>query len=303
MNEEDDLCEIRVHSYRIGEKLGRGSFGELYTGYHVETGKPAAIKMELTTSPHPQLPWEYKIYTLLALKPHTPRVYWCGVSGDYTVLIMEQLDHSLESLFRQCHCHFSLRTIIRLAVQMIKRIQSLHEVGYIHRDIKPDNFLMGKGISKNIVHVIDFGLAQEYRHAEHKQHSTQQTNLSLCGTARYASLNNHMGISQSRRDDMEALFFVWLYFLRDGKLPWMKSGLRGKELYRHILQVKASMTMEEMCKGVPFEFLKYIRMVRELKFEEAPNYDMLLQLFLSLYRRKGYKEQAPWDWEQQNSSE
>jgi len=209
---------------------------------------------------------------------------------------MEALGHSLESLFQICNRQFTLQTVLRLAIQMIRRIQSLHEIGYIHRDIKPDNFLMGQGVTKNIVHVIDFGLAKEYR-SDSKEHIVKQSGLSLCGTARYASLNNHLGITQSRRDDMEALFFVWLYFLRSGKLPWMKSGLRGQALYIHLRKVKSSITLNDLCKSIPFEFLKYIRYVRDLRFDQEPDYDYLQKLFMDLYQRKGYQKSAPWDWE------
>jgi casein kinase 1 len=126
-----------------------------------------------------------------------------------------------------------------LADQMINRIEFVHQKSFLHRDIKPDNFLMGLGRRANQVYVIDFGLAKKYRDSNH-QHIPYRENKNLTGTARYASMNTHLGIEQSRRDDLESLGFVLMYFLK-GSLPWqgLKAGNK-KQKYEKISEKKVS---------------------------------------------------------------
>ena len=146
-----------------------------------------------------------------------------GKEGDYNALVLDLLGQNLEDLFTYCGRKFSLKTVCRLGEQMVARIESLHKNSFIHRDIKPDNFLMGRGEQAGMVHVIDFGLSKKYKDGANV-HIPYRENKSLTGTARYASLNTHLGIEQARRDDLESIGFILVYFLK-GKLPWQ--GLQG----------------------------------------------------------------------------
>lgn len=161
---------------------------------------------------------------------------------------MDTLGCSLEELFRKCGRKFSLKTVLMLADQMIQRIEYIHSRLYLHRDIKPDNFLMGLGKRQHYVYVIDFGLTKRYRDSRTGQHIPYKDGKSLTGTARYASLNTHIGIEQSRRDDLECLGFVLLYFLMGG-LPWQ--GVKAKtrtEKYEIIKNMKLKIPIEELVK-------------------------------------------------------
>lgn len=161
---------------------------------------------------------------------------------------MDLLGPSLEDLFNFCSRRFTMKTVLMLADQMISRIEFVHNKNFIHRDIKPDNFLMGIGRHCNKVFLIDFGLAKKYRDNRTRQHIMYREDKNLTGTARYASINAHLGIEQSRRDDMESLGYVSMYFNR-GSLPWQ--GLKAatkKQKYEKISEKKMSTPVEVLCK-------------------------------------------------------
>ncbi|KAL0424979.1 UNVERIFIED_CONTAM: Casein kinase-like protein 12 [Sesamum radiatum] len=219
--------EPRVgNKFRLGRKIGSGSFGEIYLGTNIQTNEEVAIKLENVKTKHPQLLYESKLYKLLQggmfllvgdfsiLEAGIPNVRWFGVEGDYNVLVMDLLGPSLEDLFNFCSRKLSLKTVLMLADQMINRVEFIHSKSFLHRDIKPDNFLMGLGRRANQVYAIDFGLAKKYRDSSTHQHIPYRENKNLTGTARYASMNTHLGIEQSRRDDLESLGYVLMYFLR-----------------------------------------------------------------------------------------
>lgn len=146
-------------------------------------------------------------------------MHWFGVEGDYNCMVMDLLGPSLEDLFTFCKRKFSLKTVLMIGDQMIQRVEYLHNNHFLHRDIKPDNFLVGIGKKQHICYMIDFGLAKRYRDPKTGDHIPYRDNKSLTGTARYASVNTHLGIEQARRDDLESIGFILVYFLK-GSLPW-----------------------------------------------------------------------------------
>merc|ERR1712228_1158192 len=164
----------------------------------------------------------------------------------------------------------------------------VHNKNFIHRDIKPDNFLMGIGRHCNKLFLIDFGLAKKYRDNRTRTHIAYRDKKNLTGTARYASIHAHLGIEQSRRDDMESLGYVLMYFNR-GELPWqgLKAGTK-KQKYNRIAEKKMSTPVEILCKHFPTEFATYLNYCRALRFDDKPDYAYLRRLFRDLFFRQGY---------------
>ncbi|XP_024967634.1 casein kinase 1-like protein 1 isoform X1 [Cynara cardunculus var. scolymus] len=289
--------EPRVgNKFRLGRKIGSGSFGEIYLGTNVQTNEEVAIKLENVKTKHPQLLYESKLYRILQGGTGIPNVRWFGVEGDYNVLVMDLLGPSLEDLFNFCSRKLSLKTVLMLADQMINRIEFVHSKSFLHRDIKPDNFLMGLGRRANQVYIIDFGLVKKYRDTTTHQHIPYRDNKNLTGTARYASMNTHLGIEQSRRDDLESLGYVLMYFLR-GSLPWqgLKAGNK-KQKYEKISEKKVSTSIEALCRGYPTEFASYFHYCRSLRFEDKPDYAYLKRIFRDLFIREGFQFDYVFDW-------
>lgn len=290
--------ELRVgNKFRLGRKIGSGSFGDIYLGSNIYSQEDVAIKLESVKTRHPQLNIESKIYRQMQGGVGIPAIRWAGSEGDYNVLVLELLGPSLEDLFNFCNRKFTLKTVLQLADQMISRIEYVHSKNFIHRDIKPDNFLMGLKKRGNMVYIIDFGLAKRYRDQITSYHIPYKENKSLTGTARYASINTHLGCEQSRRDDLESLGYVLVYFVR-GSLPWQ--GLRAmtkKQKYDKISEKKLATPIEQLCKKSPdgTPFVEYLQYCRSLKFDQRPDYTQLRCIF-NKHFKEHFKTDYVFDW-------
>lgn len=242
--------------------------------------------------------WESKLIHKLRGKTAVPNLHFVGdektESGKmYHVMVMDMLGKSLEDHFTECRRKFDLKTVLHVGVQMIQRIKVVHEERIIHRDIKPDNFLVGGNENnKNTIYIIDFGLAKCYKSSD-GEHIPFRDGKNLTGTARYASIYTHIGYEQSRRDDLECIGHVLLYFLK-GSLPWQ--GLPGRtkqEKYDNIKKKKKEITIEELCKDQPQEFAEFMHYCRGLSFTQDPDYSYIIGLFESCMKRHGISKTTP----------
>ncbi|KAF8322555.1 kinase-like protein, partial [Clavulina sp. PMI_390] len=287
----------------VGKKIGEGSFGVVFEGTNLLNGHIVAIKFEPRKSDAPQLRDEYRSYRILQGCPGIPQAYYYGTEGLHNVLCIDLLGPNLEDLFDLCGRKFSVKTVAMLAKQMIERVQSIHEKNLIYRDIKPDNFLIGLPGTRwsDTIYMVDFGMAKLWRDPRTRQHIPYRERKSLSGTARYMSINTHLGREQSRRDDLEGLGHVFMYFLR-GSLPWQ--GLKAannKQKYERIGERKQTVPIADLCEGFPEEFSIYLNYVRKLGFEEAPDYDFLKELFAKVLRSAGEADDTMYDWKLLNS--
>ncbi|AYU79500.1 casein kinase I / CK1.5 [Leishmania donovani] len=216
-----------------------------------------------------------------------PQIYYFDSEGDYNIMVMEMCGPSLEDVFNYCHRRFSLKTVLMIADQLLHRIQYFHEKGFVHRDIKPENFVFGCRSKAHILYIIDYGLSKLYWEVKKNSHIPFAEGRPLTGTARYCSTNVHRGFEQSRRDDLESIGFLLIYFLR-GNLPWQ--GIQAKDQQIKTIKIgetKMATPLEELCKGMPKEFLNYCQYCRSLSFTQKPDYDSLRRLFRDLGKRLG----------------
>ena len=183
-----------------------------------------------------------------------------------------------------------------LGIQMIDLIEWVHSKYILHRDIKPDNFVIGIGDKAHIVYVIDFGLSKKYWNANTNTHIKFSINKKLTGTARYASVNALRGCEQSRRDDLEAIGYVLMYFLR-GALPWQGLKIDKKDdRYKKIYEKKKATSPEELCSGFPNELCEYIKYTRHLDFEAKPDYIYLKGLLKNIMMKNSFEFDFYYDW-------
>lgn len=293
--------QIKINDrYLIGKKLGEGSFGQVFCGTDLLTGEIIAIKLApFAQSRNLQL--EAQIYQLLNSDHErsfgVPNLYWAGVHQDYFILVMNCLNKSLNCLKEtSINKRFSLKTICLIALQGLYLLEYVHSFDIIHRDMKPDNFMMGKGKYQDRLYLIDFGLAKYYRCQKTGKHLEYQIGKNLTGTAKYVSINTHLGCEQSRRDDLESFGYVLIH-LAKGKLPWNGIRYSNKQKRNKIIgEIKIATSLKELCQDLPKEFILYFQYCRNLEFDQNPDYKYLRSLFLDIVDHYNFKVDGQYDW-------
>ena len=279
--------------YCLLQNIGGGAFGTVFLGTNIITKENVAIKVEERNKPRTTL--EREAYILYYLKgPGLPEVKSFGKTKRYNILIQTLLGRSLYDIFNDCNKQFTIKDICMISIQILERLEYIHSKNYIHRDIKPHNFLVSPK-NEEIIYIIDFGLAKKYK-SDRGNHVKFSITKHITGTPRFCSINSLRGVEQSRRDDLESLSYLILYFLR-GSLPWqgLKISSRSKR-FKTISNLKKTVKLENLCSNFPPEILLFCKYTRKLGFTENPKYEYMKNLFISILNRNGEKNDKRFSW-------
>ena len=299
--EENEKLLDKNFTIIINKQLGKGGFGQIYLGRNLKENVQIAIKVEENGS-RSHLYAEYEILKSLQEGDGIPHIYKYRQGHKHNYLIMELLGKSIDKLFSENKKNFSFKTIFQIGYQMIQRIEFIHSSGYIHRDIKPGNFVIGRNENSKKIYIIDFGLSKRYIDKNTNKHIPYREGKGLTGTARYVSLFTHYGIEQSRRDDIEGIAYNLIY-LAKGKLPWQGVRTKNKkEKHKKIMESKVQISPEKLCEGLSGEFVSLLKYARELEFEEKPDYKNIKKMFKNSITKIGIMDWE-FDWNKNNKEE
>ena len=269
---------IISNKYEIIEQIGEGSFGKVFLGKHIRTNEKIAIKIQFKSIIN-VLQHEAKIYKQLFDISGVPIIRNFGCEEGFHYLILDLYDNSLDKL------ELNKKEIIYYLIEAIKILNRIHSKGILHRDIKPDNFMIKhsekSNNKENNLFLIDYGLSKRFFN-EKNEHIPEIKNKKLIGTAKYVSINVHNGIEASRRDDLESLCYCFIS-LYEKNLKWddlcknLKSSNSKESIYNDIKKLK-----EERNFDICSEFNTMLDYLKKLNFEQMPNYNYLIGIFTNL---------------------
>jgi casein kinase 1 len=320
-----NINEIVSSKYLLIDKIGSGSFGEVFLTKAYKNEKTCDIcfldlnnkknnkcTCDMQDNKHNnfyvaakveekmkslRVKSEFKIYKHIHKINYlmgVPKIYDFFETPTLYILFMQLLGPSLEEMLDKYNRQLQLYTIFTLGEQIINLIKSIHNLGYIHRDIKPNNFLIGYNNNEKQIYITDFGLSVKY--IKKGKHMPLNMNKSLIGTARYASINMHNGYEPSRRDDLESIGYMLIYLLL-GKLPWqgLKKREKSKKKYLDMIGAKKMSTqISHLCNGLPSCFSEYLQYCRNLHFDETPNYNYLINIFKNESNKQNLPHTFEW---------
>ena len=301
-NENETQAEYGDYICFKENQIGSGSFGEVLYGKHKYKPLEVAVKIINSETSMDTIKREINYSKQLQNITGFPIIYYTGVHDNKNIIVESLLGPSLDKLFKYCERIFPLKTVCLIGKEMVKRLESMHEKGLLHRDLKPNNLTWGNynssynNLSKiesenninykldiNTIYLIDFGLSCSfYEHGLTTKHYKLKNGLNFVGTLRYAALNSHKGIRQGRRDDLESMLYILIYFLK-GKLPWQDvKAKQREERHKLIFEKKSKTTVELLCQDLPSEFAELLKYVKSLQFDEKPLYCKFYAYFHNL---------------------
>ncbi|XP_064484997.1 uncharacterized protein LOC135397370 isoform X2 [Ornithodoros turicata] len=294
MTSEDLLQPGHVvkERWKVVKKIGGGGFGEIYEGLDLVTKELVALKLESAKQAKQVLKMEVAVLKKLQGREHVCRFIGCGRNDRFNYVVMQLQGKNLAELRRsQPRGAFSLSTTLRLGLQILKAIQSIHDVGFLHRDVKPSNFAMGRHPHNcRKVYMLDFGLARQYVTTTGEVRPPRAA-AGFRGTVRYASINAHKNKEMGRHDDLWSLFYMLVEFV-NGQLPWRK--IKDKE---QVGVMKEKYDHRLLLKHLPSDFRQFLDHISSLDYHDKPDYSVLVGLFEHCMKRRGVRESDPYDWE------
>ena len=318
INNKQNITKKQLGDYicLTEEKIGSGSFGEVLYGFHRNTEREVAVKILNSDTSQDNINREINLTRYLQGVQGFPSLYYCGVFEKKNIIVESLLGPSLDKLFKFCGRIFPLKTVCLIGIELVKRLEAMHNRGIIHRDLKPNNLAWGNfnnsynnisinnnnnsnnnninnfdKLDLNTIYLIDFGLSCSYWDNNSPQRHYKLSNgLNFVGTLRYASLNSHKGIRQSRRDDLESMIYILIYFLK-GKLPWQDVKAKNKdERYKLIEQIKTKVSIISLCENIPIEFAELLKYIKSLEFNAKPNYNKFYLCFHNIINKISYEQ-------------
>ncbi|CAF1264671.1 unnamed protein product [Rotaria magnacalcarata] len=292
MSESDLLAkgDLIKSRWRITHKIGGGGFGQIYEAYDKLRREFIAVKVESNSQTRQGIRMEVTVLRRVQNRKHVCELLSAGTSTLYNYMLITLLGPSLSelrrSLSQQC---FTLSTSLRISLQILDAIESIHSIGFLHRDIKPSNFAIGR---KNLrqIFIIDFGLARKYIDYDQNLRPAR-VEAGFRGTIRYASINAHNNRELGRHDDLWSFFYMLIEFLI-GSLPWSK--IKDKESVGH---TKETYDHNHFLSYLPNDFDRFLEHIKELHYEDKPDYEFIRSLFSLSIQRLGYHDDDPYDWE------
>ena len=280
--------------YLIKYLISKSTFSEVYFGTNILNGKNYALK--IGTNQEDNYILKKESYVLLNLKgPGIPSVISYGISGKYNILVENLLGKSIKDIWLEKNKKFNLKDTCIFAIQAISLLEYVHSKNYLHRDIKPANFLIGNPDNSQI-YLIDFGNASKFRSSRTGKHIKNIKCSSVFGSLLFLSKNAYKGNVQTRKDDLESLGLVIIY-LYMGSLPW--SEIKGTDIYQSwdkIVAIRNIVSNEYICMGMPPEMETYMNYINNLKYDERPDYEYLIQLFLNILKKIGGSNEQLFSW-------
>lgn len=284
-SEEMVGCKFaKLGRFEIVSIIGKGAFGEIFECVDHYRGRTVAAKMEKWNAEPPQLEIEYNMYRHLRGCVGVPELFWfsrneivCGKRKN--VLIISKLGKSLEEVMQsRPDKKMRMADVLRIGEKATRVLASIHSKGIVHRDIKPENFLLGPDNDvSGPLYLVDYGLSK--RIIREGKHVERKTGKDMTGTPRYASVNNHLGIEQSRGDDLTSLMFSLVY-LAKGNLPWQGKRISDpQKRYREVMRDKMrAMSSGDLFSDMPSVFLKLRDTINSIMFAQEPPYDHIASM-------------------------
>ena len=288
----DDAKKLH-DKYHIIQQIAKGDRACIYSAINRIDGNMVALKTEMLTHADAKLRHEYKVYHMLAPSLGLPQIYYYRETSANRVMAMELLGLTLDDLFIRCNRSFSLVTTLRVAIQIISRLESLHEQHVIHRDVRPSNFCLGLDSRQDIIYCTNLSLAKKFRDVEkginHIPMSSKRHKLKV--PPLFSSINCMLGLETSRRDDLESLIYMIIYFVK-GWLPWEKVDKSNKDA---VLQKKQNISIERLADDLPKELKAFFKYIKKLEFEDRPDYDYMRVMLLDVLSKEENNSSPP-DW-------
>ena len=294
MDSNSDIKEIFKEKvifgkYRIIKNIEKNENLQIYEGKNFITDELITIKFEQKKELKKKGILEIESYYCNYLKSQgIPVIKEIGYYENNIVSIQPKLGLTLSKLFNKYYGFFKIKDIAMIAIQILERIKYIHSKNILCCDINPNNFSLGTGRQQNIIYMTNFNSAKKYRYKNTLEHIKYKItyNNNFIGNYIFASINTLRGVESGRRDDLESLGYMLIYFLK-GSLPWeYVKGVNTSEKRRKIYQTKKNYNLDELCAGIPEEFKLFLNYVKSLTFLEDPDYNYCFSLFYGILKKR-----------------